>query len=87
MTRTLSLTDVKTHFPRLISGVQGRADEVVVTKNGKPAAVLLNYDEYESLKETLEILSDRRLMRQIRLGRRYFERGGKGFTIDEVFGK
>ena len=39
-------------MPELVSGVEEREDEIVVTRNGKPAAVLINYDEYEWLKET-----------------------------------
>ncbi|MEK7476575.1 MAG: type II toxin-antitoxin system Phd/YefM family antitoxin [Candidatus Coatesbacteria bacterium] len=84
MTKTLSLTDVKTHLPRLVSGVQDRADEIVVTKNGKPAAIILNIEEYESFKETIEILSDPALMRQIRRSGKFYARGGRGVTIEEA---
>ena len=35
-----------------------REEEIVVIRNGKPAAVLVNYDEYERLKNTLDVLSD-----------------------------
>ncbi len=85
MTRTLSISNVKTHFPQLVTGVEERAEEIVVTKNGKPAAVLLSYEEYESLKETLEILSQPSLRRQLMRSRKYFSRGGKGRTLDEIF--
>ena len=46
-----------------------REEEIVVTRNGKPAAVLVNYDEYERLKDSLEVLSDPDLMKQIRRDR------------------
>jgi len=39
-------------LPELVSRVEEREDEIVVTRNGKPAAVLINSDEYERLKET-----------------------------------
>jgi len=51
-------SEVKTRLPELVSGVEKRAEEIVVTRNGKPAAVLVNYTEYERLKETLDVLSD-----------------------------
>jgi PHD/YefM family antitoxin component YafN of YafNO toxin-antitoxin module len=38
---------------------------VVLTRNGKPAAVLISHDDLESLEETLSILSDPALMAQI----------------------
>lgn len=84
MIRTLSISNVKTHFPQLVTGVEERAEEIVVTKNGKPAAVLLSYEEYESLKETLEILSQPELRRQIMRSRKYFSRGGKGLSLEEI---
>jgi len=86
MTRTLPISTVKTHLPELVTGVEEREDEVVVTRNGRPSAVLVSYAEYERLKATLDVLSDARLMRQIRQSRRYFASGGKGLSFEEVFG-
>ena len=57
MAKTLSLSEVKTRLPELVAGVQEREEEVVVTKNGRPAAALINVDEYTRLKETLDVLS------------------------------
>lgn len=87
MAKTLPISEVKTRLPELVSGVEEREEEIVVTRNGKPAAVLLNYAEYERLKETLEILSDRELMGQIRRSRRFYARGGTGASFEEVFGE
>jgi prevent-host-death family protein len=87
MTRTLPISEVKTRLPELVAGVMEREEEVVVTRNGKPAAVLVNFAEYERLKGTLEVLSDRDLMRQIRAAERYFAKGGKGLSFEEVFGE
>ena len=85
MTRTLSVTNVKAHLPELLAGVQERAEEVVVTKNGSPAAILLNIEEYESMKETLEILANKGTMRQIARSRKYFAGGGKGVSLEQAF--
>ena len=87
MTRTLPISEVKTRLPELVKGVEDRDDEVVITRNGRPAAVLVSLDQYEGLRETLEILSDPEAMAQIRRSEAYFRRGGKGYTLDEVFGK
>jgi len=84
MTRTLSVTNVKAHLPGLLAGVQERSEEVVITRNGSPAAILLNYGEYESIKETLEILSNPGTMRQIARSRKYFARGGKGVPLEQA---
>jgi prevent-host-death family protein len=85
MARTLPISEVKARLPELVTGVQEREEEIVVTRKGKPAAVLVNYGEYERLKETIEILSDADLMQQIRRSRRYYAAGGKGLSIEDVF--
>ncbi len=87
MSKTLPISEVKARLPELVTGVAEREEEVVVTRNGKPAAVLVGYDEYERLKETLDVLSDERLMKQVRASERYFARGGKGLSFEEVFGE
>ena len=85
MAKTLPLSEVKTRLPELIAGVDEREDEVIVTKNGRPAAVIVNVREYESLRETLDVLSDPELMKQIRQSEGFFAAGKKGMSIAEVF--
>jgi len=87
MSKTLPISEVKARLPELVTGVEDREEEIVVTRNGKPAAVLVNYAEYERLKETLDVLSDPGMMRQIRESERYFQKGGKGLSFEEVFGE
>jgi antitoxin YefM len=66
MSETLPLSSVKAHLSELVDRVEDQHDRVVVTRNGKPAAVLLSNDDLESLEETLAILSDPSLLAQIR---------------------
>jgi prevent-host-death family protein len=87
MAKMLPLSDVKTRLPELIAGVQEREDEVVVTKNGRPAAVLINYGEYERLKETLDVLSDANLMQQISESRAFYDTRKHGLAFEDVFGE
>jgi len=86
MTKILPISEVKARLPELVAGVLDREEEVVVTRNGRPAAMLVNVDEYERLKETLDVLSDPDLMAQIRASERYFAKGGKGRSFEDVFG-
>ena len=87
MTKTLSLSEVKTRLPELVTKVEVRDDQIVVTRHGKPAAVILSYDEYGRLQETLDVLSDPELMRQIHKSLAYFAKGGKGKRFEDVFGE
>jgi len=85
--RTLPVSEVKTRLPELVAGVEEREEEIVVTRKGRPAAVLVNFAEYERLKATLDVLGDPALMRQIRRSRRYFAADAKGMSFEEVFGE
>lgn len=87
MTKTLSLSDVKARLPELIAGVQDREEEIVVTKNGRPAAILINVQEYARLKETLDVLSDPVLMKQLSQSRAFYRSGKKGLSFEDVFGE
>ena len=56
-----------------------------MTKNGRPAAILINVQEYERLKETLDVLSDPDLMKQIRQSEVFYASDKKGSSYEEVF--
>ncbi|HEY7677596.1 MAG TPA: type II toxin-antitoxin system Phd/YefM family antitoxin [Candidatus Methylomirabilis sp.] len=82
----LPISKVKARLSELVAGVEEREEEIVVTRKGRPAAVLVNYEEYERLKETLDVLSDRGLMEQIRRSHRFCRAGGRGLSLGAVFG-
>jgi len=63
---TTSLADAKNRLSELVSAVQGTWERVTITKNGRPAAVLISPDDLESLIETLSVLSDPEAMAAIR---------------------
>ena len=84
--KTLSITEAKATPSGLVEAVERRDEEVVITRNGRPAAVLVSPDEYESWKETLAIRSDRDLMREIKTGLAALKaRKARLYTLDELF--
>ena len=87
MARILPISAVRTRLPELVTGVEDREEEIVVTRKGRPAAVLVNHAEYERLKETVDVLSDPKLMRQIRASRRFYTAGRRGLSFEDVFGE
>ncbi len=87
MTKTLPISEVKTRLPELVSGVEQREDEIVVTRKGKPAAVLVNFAEYERLKESLDVLSDAAVMKQMVKSKRFYSKRHKGLSFEDVFGE
>ncbi len=81
---TLPLSHVKAHLSEIADRVEAQHDRVVVTRKGRPAAVLISSEDLESLEETLAVLSDPELMRQIREGEAELERGEEGVTLEEL---
>ena len=65
---TESLRTVKDQFSEFVDRVQREHERVTITKNGRPAAVLMSIDDLESLEETLSILSDPDAIEGIRQG-------------------
>ena len=80
--KTLSLSDAKAKLSGLVDQVSRRDEEIVITKNGRPAAVLVSADEYESWQETHAVRSDAGLMREIKAGLR--ARKARLYTLDEL---
>jgi len=55
---TESLRSVKDRFSEFVERVDRHHERVVVTRNGRPAAVLVSPADLASLEETLDVLSD-----------------------------
>ena len=83
---TLSLAEIKKHLSEIVDGVERRHDRVVLTRNGRPAAVILSPEDLEALEETLGILSDPKAMREIRKAQAEVD-GGNVVTGDELRAK
>ncbi len=84
--KTLSLSDVKARLSGLVDEVERRDEEIVITRNGQPAAVLVSPDEYDSWKETLAVRSDKALMREIKAGLAAIKSGKvRHYSIEKLF--
>src|ERR1700677_3251883 len=66
---TEALRTVRDHFSDVVDRVESQHERVMVTRNGKPAAVIISPDDLAELEERLEILSDPDAMAEIREGR------------------
>jgi antitoxin YefM len=72
---TLPLAEIKKRLSEVVDGVERHHDRVVLTRNGRPAAVILSPDDLESLEETVEILSNPRAVEEIRKAEAEIDRG------------
>src|SRR3990172_4196312 len=75
MTKTLPITKAREDLTSLVENVSRKLDEYIITVNGTPAAVLISAAEYESWKETNEILSDPKLLKDLREGEKDVKEG------------
>ncbi|MDQ3767849.1 MAG: type II toxin-antitoxin system Phd/YefM family antitoxin [Actinomycetota bacterium] len=75
MSETLPFTQVKAHLSDLVDRVLREHERITVTRNGRPAAVLMNPEDLASLEETVDILQDRDLLESIRGSRREASEG------------
>lgn len=63
---SMALRDVKNRLSEVVDQVERQHDRVVITRHGKPAAVVISTDDLASLEETLEIVSRPKLIAQVR---------------------
>jgi prevent-host-death family protein len=84
--KTLSLSEVKMKLSSLVDTVSATNEEIVITKNGRPAAVLVSPDQFESLKEMIAVRSDTDLMKEIKKGLNALKnKKAKLYTLEELF--
>jgi antitoxin YefM len=83
MPEVLALATVKARLSELVERVSSQQDRVVVTRNGKPAAILISPDDLERLEETLAVLSDPELLARVREGEKAMAHG-EGVALEEL---
>lgn len=82
---SMALKDVKDHLSEVVDQVEREHDRVVITKHGRPAAVVVSIDDLASLEETLDVAGRPQLMRQIRASLSELAAGeAEMLTKDEV---
>ena len=83
--KILPLSKVKLKLGKLVDEIKTIDEEIVITKNGVPVAVMVSHDEFEGWKETIAVQTDRELMDEIREGLTAFtEKKAKLYTLDEL---
>ena len=83
MIKTLPITKARNELPNLVDRANKRFDEYVITVNGVPKAVLMSTDQYDSWRETEEILADPRAMKEIKKAEKDVE-AGRYITLDQL---
>ena len=76
---TLSVSEAKMKLSALVDSVNTTDQEITITKNGRPVAVLVSPGEFEGWRETLVIRSNGDLMKEIKKGLASL------YTLEELF--
>ena len=72
---TISLADAKARLSAVLDEVRDTHERVVITRNGRPEAVILALSDLEALEETLDLLSTPGALEQIRAAEAEIARG------------
>jgi antitoxin YefM len=83
MLNTIKLKELRPGLPEVIKSIDTKLDRFIVTKRGRPIAVMLSVDDYEGLLETLEILSDKDAVRRIKKAKKEI-REGKTISLQKL---
>ena len=84
--KTLPLSEARTKLGRLIDEIRDRDEAVTITRNGRPVAVLVSADEFDSWRETLSIRADERLCDETGQGLDEIkERNAKLYAPEDLF--
>ncbi len=81
---TLSLRDVRDHLSEVIDRVAHHHERVVVTRNGKPAAVMMSPEDLAEMQETIDVLSDPLALADVREADASYARGDVVRGVDAV---
>ena len=82
MLEAISITEARKNFLPLINRVEYELYRFIVTKHGKPVAVIISYEDYSRMVETLRLIEDRELAHEIKQGSVEAEQGNTIALID-----
>jgi len=86
MVKTIAVSVARQTLPELVGRMRTLLDRVIITRNGKPEAVMMAFEEYESWVETLELISRPETARGIREGLADLKAGCTR-SFEDVFGE
>lgn len=80
---TIPLAEARAQLSRLVDEAVRTHERIEVTRKGRRAAVIMSADDYDSIMETLDVLSDPELMRDVRAAEAELD-AGEFATLGEV---
>lgn len=84
--KSIKASEAKKRLLELIRDADESFERYCITRNGEPKAVLLSVDDFEGWLETLEILSDKEAVAEIKQARKELK-AGKGIPFEKILEK
>ncbi len=84
MIKTIPISEARQKLPDLVDRMRRLMERVIITRKGKPEAVMMGFEEYESWIETLELMANPKAVRGIREGLADLS-AGRSRPFKEVF--
>jgi prevent-host-death family protein len=86
MEKIIPISDLQTQAKKIVESVKQTRDPVVITQRGRPAALLVNYEDYEGMVATLEEMSRPDWRERLAEAERD-SKAGKGIELEEFKAK
>lgn len=82
MDKIVPISDLQTQAKKIIESVKKTRDPVIITQRGRPAALLVNYEDYEGMVATLEKMSQPDWRQRLAEAERD-AKAGRGIELEE----
>ena len=84
--KTLPLSEVKMKLSALVENIRATDEEIIITRNGYPAAVLISPEKFDGWRETIAIQNDAQLLAEIKQGLAELKTKQTNlYTLEELF--
>ena len=83
LSSTLSASDARSNLYTILEEVSGKLKRFVITRRGKAQAVVMHPDEVAAWEETMEIMANSKLIKEINQGQADFA-GGRVISEDKL---
>ena len=83
MVNTISVRELRPKLANVLEAIHDRFDRYIITRRGRPEAVMMSVEDYEGILETLEIQSDKPLMRRLKRAESELKKG-KGVPLEKA---
>jgi prevent-host-death family protein len=81
--RVVPFTEARAKLTELLDDVEARHEHLVITRKGRPAAVVVSPEEWDAIEETLDVLQDEQTLADLRESEEDVK-AGRLFSLDEV---